>query len=157
MFSKDVENFNILKLAKEIRKSTLKSVGGGISETENISMEEVQAGLWIILKEKIFFIVLDDVWNEDRNKWICLKNWLIEGAKGSKIVVTTRSHKVASVMAPRPIHDIEGLPEDHCLSLLLKWAFSEGEEKQYPKLVEIGKQIVKKCKGVPLTVRTLGS
>ena len=61
MFSKDVENFNVLKLAKEIRKSTLKSVGGGISETENISMEEVQAGLWIILKEKIFFIVLDDV------------------------------------------------------------------------------------------------
>jgi hypothetical protein len=151
------ENFNVLKLAKEIRKSALKSTGGGISETENMSMDEVQAGLRIILKEKRFFIVLDDVWNEDRNKWIGLKNLLTEGAKGSKIVVTTRSHKVASVMAPGPIHNIEGLPEDHCLSLLLKWAFSEGEEKQYPKLVEIGKQIVKKCKGVPLAVRTLGS
>ncbi len=71
------ENFNVLKLAKEIRKSALKSTGGGISETENMSMDEVQAGLRIILKEKRFFIVLDDVWNEDRNKWIGLKNWLI--------------------------------------------------------------------------------
>jgi hypothetical protein len=60
-------------------------------------------------------------------------------------------------MAPGPIHDLIGLPEDDCLFLFLKWAFVEGEEKQYPKLVEIGKQIVKKCSGVPLAVRTLGS
>uniref|UniRef100_A0A2N9FYU9 TIR domain-containing protein n=1 Tax=Fagus sylvatica TaxID=28930 RepID=A0A2N9FYU9_FAGSY len=74
-----------------------------------------------------------------------------------RIVVTTRSHKVATVMAPGPIHDLIGLPEDDCLVLFLKWAFVEGEEKKYPKLVEIGKQIVKKCSGVPLAVRTLGS
>uniref|UniRef100_A0A2N9FJX0 NB-ARC domain-containing protein n=1 Tax=Fagus sylvatica TaxID=28930 RepID=A0A2N9FJX0_FAGSY len=30
-----------------------------------------------------------------------------EGANGSKIVVTTRSHKVATVMAPGPIHELE--------------------------------------------------
>jgi Leucine-rich repeat (LRR) protein len=145
------EEFTVLKLAKEI----LKSVGGEISE--NMSMDKVQASLRSYLKEKRFFIVLDDVWNEDRNKWIGLKKLLIEGAKGSKIVVTTRSHKVAKVMAPGPIHDLIGLPEDDCLFLFLKWAFVEGEEKQYPKLVEIGKQIVKKCSGVPLAVRTLGS
>uniref|UniRef100_A0A2N9FZQ4 Disease resistance N-terminal domain-containing protein n=1 Tax=Fagus sylvatica TaxID=28930 RepID=A0A2N9FZQ4_FAGSY len=81
----------------------------------------------------------------------------IGGVNGSKIVVTTRSHKVATVMAPGPIHDLIGLPEDDCLFLFLKWAFIEGEEKKYPKLVEIGKQIVKKCSGVPLAVRTLGS
>jgi hypothetical protein len=145
------EEFTVLKLAKEI----LKSAGGEISE--NMSMDEVQASLRSYLKEKRFFIVLDDVWNEDRNKWIGLKKLLIEGANGSKIVVTTRSHKVATVMAPGPIHDLIGLPEDDCLFLFLKWAFVEGEEKQYPKLVEIGKQIVKKCSGVPLAVRTLGS
>uniref|UniRef100_A0A2N9G0Z5 NB-ARC domain-containing protein n=1 Tax=Fagus sylvatica TaxID=28930 RepID=A0A2N9G0Z5_FAGSY len=145
------EEFTVLKLAKEI----LKSMGGEISE--NMSMDEVQVSLRSYLKEKRFFIVLDDVWNEDCNKWIGLKKLLIEGAKGSKIVVTTRSHKVAKVMAPGPIHDLIGLPEDDCLFLFLKWAFVEGEEKQYPKLVEIGKQIVKKCSGVPLAVRTLGS
>ncbi|KAF3949274.1 hypothetical protein CMV_024840 [Castanea mollissima] len=91
------EDFSVLKLAKEI----LKSAGGGSSE--NMSMDLVQASLRSTLKEKRFFIVLDDVWNEDRNKWIGLKNLLI-GGQGSKILVTTRSQKVASNMAPGPIH-----------------------------------------------------
>uniref|UniRef100_A0A2N9HD90 Chromatin-remodeling ATPase INO80 n=2 Tax=Fagus sylvatica TaxID=28930 RepID=A0A2N9HD90_FAGSY len=145
------EDFTILKVAKKILKSAKVEI------SENMSIDEVQATLRSYLKEKRFFIVLDDVWNEDRNKWIGLKKLLIEGANGSKIVVTTRSHKVATVMAPGPIHDLIGLPEDDCLFLFLKWAFIEGEEKQYPKLVEIGKHIVKKCSGVPLAVRTLGS
>ena len=102
---------NILKLATEI----LKSAGGKISE--NMSMDEVQANLRNTLKEKRFFNVLDDVWNEDRFKWNELKNLLNEGGQRSKIVVTTRSHKVASVIAPGPIHNIKGLPEDDCLSL----------------------------------------
>ena len=83
------EDFSVLKLAKEI----LKSARGGISE--NMSMDLVQASLRSTLKEKRCFIVLDDVWNVDRNKWIGLKNLLI-GGQGSKILVTTRSQKVAS-------------------------------------------------------------
>ena len=119
------EEFTILKLAKKI----LKSAGGEISE--NMSMDKMQVTLRSYLKEKRFFIVLDDVWNEDHNKWISLKKLLIEGANGSKIVVTTRSHKVTTVMAPGPIHDLIGLPEDDCLFLFLKWAFVvEGEEKK---------------------------
>ncbi|KAK4538941.1 hypothetical protein RGQ29_032144 [Quercus rubra] len=144
------EDFCVLKLAKEI----LKSAGGEISE--NMSMDLVQASLRSTLKEKRFFIVLDDVWNEDRNKWIGLKKLLI-GRQGSKILVTTRGQKVASNMAPGPIHGLKGLPDEDCLSLLIRCAFNEGEHEQYPKLVEIGKQVVEKCKGVPLAVKTLGS
>ncbi|KAM4091808.1 hypothetical protein ACJW30_09G163800 [Castanea mollissima] len=144
------EDFSVLKLAKEI----LKSAGGGSSE--NMSMDLVQASLRSTLKEKRFFIVLDDVWNEDRNKWIGLKNLLI-GGQGSKILVTTRSQKVASNMAPGPIHGLQGLPDKDCLSLFIRCAFNEGEHEQCPKLVDIGKKVVKKCKGVPLAVKTLGS
>uniref|UniRef100_A0A2N9HQU2 Uncharacterized protein n=1 Tax=Fagus sylvatica TaxID=28930 RepID=A0A2N9HQU2_FAGSY len=145
------EEFTVLKLAKEI----FKSAGGVISE--NMSMDEVQRCLRSNLKEKKFLIVLDDVWNEDPIKWNDLKFFLIDGVKGSKIVVTTRSHNVAKVMATEHIHDLKGLPDDVCLSLFLRWAFNKGEEEKHPKLVEIGKQIVKKCSGVPLAVRTLGS
>ncbi|KAM4080068.1 hypothetical protein ACB094_09G163400 [Castanea mollissima] len=144
------EDFSVLKLAKEI----LKSAGGGSSE--NMSMDLVQASLRSTLKEKRFFIVLDDVWNEDRDKWIGLKN-LLKGGQGSKILVTTRSQKVASNMAPGPIHGLQGLPDKDCLSLFKRCAFNEGEHEQFPKLVEIGKQVVEKCKGVPLAVKTLGS
>jgi hypothetical protein len=41
--------------------------------------------------------------------------------------------------------------------LFVQWAFKEGGEEKHPNLVEIGKEIVKKCQGVPLAVRTLGS
>ena len=97
---------------------------------------------------------MDDVWIEDCNKWIGLKNLLI-GRQGSKILVTTRSHKVASTMLPGPIYDLKGLPDKDCLSLFIRCAFNEGEHERYPKLVEIRKQVVEKCKGVPLAVKTL--
>ena len=31
-----------------------------------------------------------------------------------------------------------------------------GEDKRYPRLIVIGNDIIKKCKGLPLTIRTLG-
>ncbi|QCD96965.1 disease resistance protein RPM1 [Vigna unguiculata] len=53
---------------------------------------------------------------------------------------------------------VRGLSEGDSLSLLVKWAFKEGEEEKHPHLVDIiGREIVRKCGGVPLAVRTLGS
>ncbi|XP_034710157.1 putative disease resistance protein RGA3 isoform X1 [Vitis riparia] len=97
------------------------------------------------------------MWNEDRQKWIELRTFLMNGAKGNKIVVTTRSHPVASIMGTVPTYILEGLPHVDCLSVFLKWAFNEGQEKQHPNLVKIGDDIVEKCNGVPLAARTLGS
>jgi len=60
-------------------------------------------------------------------------------------------------MGTVPSHILEGLSEEDSLSLFVKWAFKEGEEEKHPHLVNIGREIVKKCRGVPLAVRTLGS
>ena len=40
--------------------------------------------------------------------------------------------------------------------MFLRQAFRVGEEEQYPRLMKIGMEIVKKCKGVPLAVVSLG-
>lgn len=40
--------------------------------------------------------------------------------------------------------------------MFVKWIFKDGEETNYPEL-EIGKEIVEKCGGLPLALRTLGS
>jgi hypothetical protein len=101
--------------------------------------------------------VLDDIWNDNRAKWIGLKDLLNVGASGSKIMATTRSNTVASMMGTGPSYVLRGLSTNKCLSLFVKWAFKEGEEEKYPNLVEIGKEIVKKCAGVPLAVRAVGS
>ena len=71
--------------------------------------------------------------------------------------MTTRSHSIASMMGTVPSHILEGLSQKDSSSLFVKWAFKEGEEEKHPHLVNIGEEIVKKCRGVPLALRTLGS
>ncbi|CAK8543200.1 unnamed protein product [Lathyrus sativus] len=108
------------------------------------------------LSGKIFLLVLDDMWNEDREKWIQLKDLIKVGAPGSKIIVTTRIKSVASMMGNVPSYELKGLSPKECLSLFVEYAFKEGEENRYPDLKKIGEEIVEKCHGVPLAVITLG-
>jgi len=120
-------------------------------------LEQLQNQLTNKLSGQKLLLVLDDVWNEDRVKWVELRNLIQVSASGSKILVTTRSHSIASMMGTVPSHNLEGLSVEDSLSLFVKWSFKEGEEKKHPRLVNIGREIVKKCRGVPLAVRTLGS
>ncbi|XP_017644661.1 putative disease resistance protein RGA1 [Gossypium arboreum] len=79
------------------------------------------------------------------------------GLSQSKIIVTTRSLKVASIMSSISPYELKVLPHEDCLILFTKWAFNDGDDRKYPNLMRIGEEIVKKCKGVPSVVRTLGS
>ncbi|PPD74287.1 hypothetical protein GOBAR_DD28790 [Gossypium barbadense] len=124
---------------------------------KDMNKEELHKVLQDCLNGKRFFMVLDDVWNEDKKKWSELKDLLCGGAQGSRIIVTTRGRKVATITGIIPPYDLEHLSYDNCLSLFLKLAFKEGEEKQHDNLVRIGEGIVQKCKGVALAVKTLGS
>ncbi|CAL2272392.1 unnamed protein product [Prunus armeniaca] len=127
--------------------------------SDKLSLDQLQGRLRHALKDKKFLLVLDDVWNEDRIKWSELRDLLIEGAKsGSKILVTTRNTLVAEMMGTIPTNiNLEFLSFEDCLSLFVECAFKEGRDKDYPNLFEMGKDIVRKCGGVPLAVKTLGS
>jgi hypothetical protein len=130
------EDFNVIRLIKEILKSAIGTI------EENLSVDRLQISLRECLKNKTFPLVLDDVWNEDRNKWIELEDLLIGGCNESKILVTTRNSLVATVMRTSPTYNLDGRSLEDCLSLFVKLTFKEGEEKQYPNLIEIGKEIV---------------
>ncbi|KAI3941821.1 hypothetical protein MKW92_001181 [Papaver armeniacum] len=69
------------------------------------------------LSGKKFFVVLDDVWNEDPGRWDTLKTSLSCGKKGSFIVVTTRLPTVASIMATLPYYFPKILSEEDCWNL----------------------------------------
>ncbi|XP_068308518.1 disease resistance protein RGA2-like [Pyrus communis] len=146
-------DFDVTRLTKEILGSTL-----GTKISEGLSLDQLQAQLRDALKDKKFLLVLDDVWNEDRIKWSKLRDLLIEGAKaGTKILVTTRNISVASIMGTVESINLDVLSFENCLTLFVKCAFKEGQERQHPSLYEMGKDIVRKCGGVPLAVKTLGS
>ncbi|KAM4077869.1 hypothetical protein ACJW30_12G172700 [Castanea mollissima] len=140
---------------KQLLVKMIKSITS--ENRSDLDEEQLQVLLRNNLDGKKFFFVLDDVWNEDRGKWIELRNLLMGGVNGSKILVTTRSPTIASMMGTSSPYNLEGLLHQESLSLFIKWAFDEGKERQHTNLVEIGDAIVKKCKGVPLAVKSLGS
>ncbi|XP_030962680.1 putative disease resistance protein RGA4 isoform X1 [Quercus lobata] len=105
---------------------------------------------------KRYLLVLDDVWNEDLEKWLRLKDILMGGARGSGILLTTRIKMVAEIAQTMQPHLLKGLDEKQSWSLFKKMAFVEGEEPKSASFENIGKEILKKCGGVPLAIRTIG-
>lgn len=73
------------------------------------------------------------------------------------VIVTTRLEKVALIMATLPVHHIGCLSEEDSWSLFKKRAFGIGGTEGYSQMETIGKAIMKKCGGVPLAIKALGS
>ncbi|XP_028224377.1 putative disease resistance protein RGA1 isoform X2 [Glycine soja] len=112
------------------------------------------------LKVKKFLIVLDDVWIEDYENWSNLTKPFLHGKRGSKILLTTRNENVVNVV---PYHIVQVYPlsklsNEDCWLVFANHAFppseSSGEDRR--ALEEIGREIVKKCNGLPLAARSLG-
>ncbi|XP_061992348.1 putative disease resistance protein RGA3 [Rosa rugosa] len=108
------------------------------------------------LQGKRYVLILDDVWNEDSIKWESLRSCLskLNSAPGSNIIITTRSAKVASISETLTRCELDKLSNDECWSILKQRAlFSYGND---PDRERIGKEIAKKCGGVPLVAKVLG-
>ncbi|XP_021831164.1 putative disease resistance protein RGA3 [Prunus avium] len=132
-----------------------KAISGDYAPSSN-ELDEVLQCMSRSIQGKRFLLVLDDVWTDDREKWEKLKVPLIQsGAKGSRILVTTRKHVVANMMrATRNMINLGGLSDEYCLSIFNHMAFSDRDVHEFG---DISKEIVKKCKGLPLAAKTLGS
>jgi hypothetical protein len=145
------DDFQITRLIRAI----IESIDGRASDLSEL--DPLQQSLQEKLRGKRFLLVLDDVWNEDDDKWDDLKDVLCCGAKGSEVIVTTRIEKIALKMATLPIYHIGGLSEDDSWSLFKGRAFGKERAEEKLDLESIGKEIVKKCGGVPLAIKVLGS
>ncbi|KAL5563598.1 hypothetical protein UlMin_033345 [Ulmus minor] len=143
------EDFDVKSLVKAIIESAIGRA------CDALDMDPLQKRLLDLLRGRKFLLVLDDVWNEDQEQWDKLKSVLACGSSGSSVLVTTRMQTVASIMGTIPAHHLSGLSEDDCWLLFKQRAF-DNESKERPNLLEIGKEIVKKCGGVPLAAKALG-
>ncbi|KAG6511279.1 hypothetical protein ZIOFF_029338 [Zingiber officinale] len=118
------------------------------------------------LKEKLsskkFLLVLDDAW-DDKNQtaWKRLCDPLLHGQKGSWILLTTRMESVAKMISKvikgtMKSMMLQGLSKDECRPLLYEHAFDGQDPNKFPRLKEIGEEILEKLKGVPLLAKSIG-
>ncbi|XP_075645176.1 putative disease resistance protein RGA1 [Castanea sativa] len=143
----------------EVKMIIQKIISALGKKPEDHSMDKLQDQLRKIINQKKYLLVLDDVWNEDPHKWESLKDLLVGGAKGSKIVITTRARLVAEITCPASIYTLKGLNEEQSWLLFKQIAFRKGQGQgtNNPRLEEIGKEIVRKCQGVPLAIKSIGN
>ncbi|KAK2636920.1 hypothetical protein Ddye_031712 [Dipteronia dyeriana] len=145
------EDFDVFKVTKTLYES----VTNQQCDVTDLNMLQVK------LKEELngekFLFILDDVWNEYYSKWDVLQNFLIAGTSKSRIIVTTRSQGVASTM--RAIHSchLRPLEDKDCWLVFANHAFGSSLHHAPSNLKLIGQEIMKKCRGLPLAAKVLGS
>ncbi|KAK4427313.1 putative disease resistance protein RGA3 [Sesamum alatum] len=144
------ETFDPARIAKEIVERVM-----GKSYLNKLENESVE--LLIYLKELIsgikFLLVLDDVWTEEYTKWTRLENYLNCGGPGSKILVTTSNEMVAKMIGSTKIYRLGLLSDSDCWLLVKKIALYGKSREECEEVQEIGEQIAKKCKGLPLVAK----
>jgi hypothetical protein len=127
---------------------------------DDSSTSHLQSRLLEFMRGKRFLLVLDDVWTEDISKWDSLRVLLKQGAKGSRVLVTSRNTRVGDVIGTQPSYRLQYLPEDECWSLFAKIAFGNIgttlSSETRKELEDIGREIVRKCQGLPLAVKAMG-
>ncbi|XP_052113210.1 putative disease resistance RPP13-like protein 1 [Arachis duranensis] len=145
------EEFDVLKVTKAVIEKTCSACYSNDLDTAQNHLKNELAG-------KNFLVVLDDVWSSNRERW---ENFLTPfecGSQVCKILVTTRLDTVASVVKTKhnEAHNMSLLEEEQCWSVFANREWDPAESRDHSTLEEIGRKIVKKCKGLPLAAQTVG-
>ncbi|KAL9447362.1 hypothetical protein AB3S75_014932 [Citrus x aurantiifolia] len=144
--------FDEFKIARAIIEALKPGSAKDLVEFQSL-MQHVQG----CVEGEKFLLVLDDVWNKDYSKWEPFYNCLKNGLHGSKILITTRDETTAHNMRSTKIIPIDLLSEKECWSIFESLAFFGKSMEGCENLEKIGREIVGKCKGLPLAVKTIGS
>ncbi|CAI9271011.1 unnamed protein product [Lactuca saligna] len=110
-----------------------------------------------LLASKRYLLVLDDVWVEERQYWEDFRKEMqyVNSQNGSGILITTRKLAIGTHDMIRDSCNLEGLSNDECWSIFRGRAFVPGKSPP-PELEAIGREIVKKCCGLPLLLNVIG-
>ncbi|KAM6552544.1 hypothetical protein CsatB_013306 [Cannabis sativa] len=147
------DNFDVLKITKIILEKITEK------RYKTNELHQLQKDLNDVLAGKKFLFVHDDVWNENYELWDLLKSSFQSCARGSKIIVTTRNEDVALKMKTRDVqtYQLKKMSDDECWKLFADHAFDNvgSNEVVLSEFQEIGREIVNKCKGLPLAVKSM--
>nr|UBY06942.1 NBS-LRR disease resistance protein [Dasypyrum villosum] len=137
-------------------KELFKDNASALSSTLAMDIMSLEETLKKYLEQRKYFIILDDVW--DPEAFDDLSRIFIHNDKGSRVMLTTREARVAALASRGRILTMETLPEDKAWDLFCKKAFPRDTNHECPtELKPSSKEIVSKCKGLPLAIVSVGS
>ncbi|XVE67681.1 hypothetical protein DITRI_Ditri09bG0007900 [Diplodiscus trichospermus] len=121
-----------------------------------ISLQDVLTQICEKIRSAKFLLVLDDVWTDHEQDWEPLMAAFQQGMPGSRILITTRKESVATGMGSSQVFPLKELSDKVCWLILSQLAFIGKDNDLCENLDDIGREIAKKCKGLPLAAKTLG-
>ncbi|KAL2463151.1 Disease resistance protein (CC-NBS-LRR class) family [Forsythia ovata] len=120
--------------------------------------EELVNELYEVQQRKKCLLVLDDIWSMDF--WDILGAAFPPGNTGSKILLTTRNHKIALHIDPTCfLHKPRCLNEEESWELLQRKVFHGKNSPDFKidtSMEMLGRELVVQCGGLPLAVTILG-
>ncbi|GJV76009.1 CC-NBS-LRR resistance protein [Tanacetum coccineum] len=118
-------------------------------------MENLTTKLQEKLGAKRYLLVLDDVWDEKRNIWDEFRSSMIKvnSQNGNAIIATTRKLEFGTNDMKKNSRKLQVLSDKE------GWHMFKEIANPLPssELEKIGRNIVKKCSGLPLLIRVIGS
>ncbi|KAK4406071.1 putative disease resistance protein RXW24L [Sesamum angolense] len=123
---------------------------------EEITAEELARQVWEIQRDRKCLVVLDEIWSPDA--WETLRIAFPYEDTASKILITTRvrhaAMKVVAVVAEKSyIHRLRYLSEDESCQLFRERVLQmDLPDNEADKILEMGKEVVRFCEGLPLPV-----
>ncbi|CDP17917.1 unnamed protein product [Coffea canephora] len=124
---------------------------------EKMEEEDLERRLYQDLQDKCYLVVLDDVWEEAA--WDCLaRRAFPDVGTSSRVLLTSRNRDVAQhADAYRHPYELKTLGQEDSWHLFLKKALGDGANAGCPPdLEEVGREIARRCGGLPLAITVIG-
>ncbi|KAJ0717395.1 putative P-loop containing nucleoside triphosphate hydrolase, leucine-rich repeat domain superfamily [Helianthus annuus] len=144
------DDFDISKITKTIFQAVSNE------NKEFADLNQLQVALKEKLKDKRFLLVLDDVWHENFNDWETLVLPFHSGARGSKVIMTSRKEQLLKMLGFDNLDHLETLSSEDALSLFALHALGVDNFDSHPTLRPKGERIVEKCGRLPLALKAIG-
>ncbi|XP_051123377.1 putative late blight resistance protein homolog R1A-3 [Andrographis paniculata] len=110
-----------------------------------------------VLRKKLYgrryLIVMDDIWT--LQAWDDLRRFFPNNRNGSRIILTTRLSHVAGSLSSHDPYSMTLMDMNTSWSLFCQTVFGE-ENCSHRELEQIGRRIVRNCRGLPLQITVIG-
>ncbi|KAE9466170.1 hypothetical protein C3L33_01928, partial [Rhododendron williamsianum] len=124
-------------------------------------LDDLESHLRKYLEGRKYLVVVDDVW--DVNAWASLRRAFPDNNNGSRVIMTTRSKTIAEHCDESSyVYELPFLKEEESWELFYKKTFPTydevGDNKNFrsPILEGLAREMVSKCRGLPLALVVLG-